>query len=237
MALPVVIKLGGSFLLADGKANVKEFKDMANTIKGFVSKGNQVVVVVGGGITARHYVDAAGALGANNGVKDFMGILVSRLNARLFIEAVGTDYAYSDPPESLQDVRKALQTKPIVVLGGLQPGQSTTAVSALCAEYLNASKIYYCTDVDGVYTADPRKDKDAKKLLKVSYNDLEKLTGTENSAPGQYRLMDRVGLTILERSKIPAIILKGVPTVLESALLGSKTGTEIGDTTEAASAL
>lgn len=40
-------------------------------------------------MVARHYVDAAAAVGASNGVKDHFGILVSRLNARLFIEALG----------------------------------------------------------------------------------------------------------------------------------------------------
>jgi len=215
-------------MLADGKANVKDFIDMATTIKKFVNNGHKIIVVVGGGTTARHYIAAANELGANNGVKDYMGILVSRLNARLFIEAMGSEYSYSDPPESLQELRKALQVKPVVVVGGLQPGQSTTAVSALCAEYLNATQVYFCTDVDGVYTADPRLDKNAKKLDQVSYRDLEKLTGTENAAPGQYRLMDGVALTILERSKIPALIFKGTTDALERAVAGEKLGTQVG---------
>jgi len=227
---PFVIKLGGSFMLADGKANVKDFVDMASTVRKFVNNGHKIVVVVGGGTTARHYIAAAEALGANNGVKDYMGILVSRLNARLFIEAMGSEYAYSDPPESLPELRKAMQIKPVVVVGGLQPGQSTTAVSALCAEYLNATKVYFCTDVDGVYTADPRKDTNAKKLDLVSYRDLEKLTGTENSAPGQYRLMDGVAITILERSKIPALIFKGTTEALEKAVGGAQLGTQVGPT-------
>ncbi len=53
--------------------------------------------------------------------------------------------------------------------------------------------------VQGVFTADPRKHADAQLLPSVGYRQLEALTGSENSAPGQYRLMDGVALTILER--------------------------------------
>ena len=55
------------------------------------------------------------------------------------------------------------------------------------------------SSAQGVYTADPRKHADAKLLPTVTYRRLEELTGAENSAPGQYRLMDGVALTILER--------------------------------------
>lgn len=165
--------------MADGKAHVRDFQDMAKTIRSQAESGRKLVVVVGGGQTARSYISAAEQLGANNGMKDQFGILVSRLNARLFIEALGTDVAFADPPESLPALRSALQTSPVVVLGGLQPGQSTTAVSALCAEFTSAERVVFCTDVDGVYSADPRKDPNAKKLDQVSYRELEALTGTE----------------------------------------------------------
>ena len=56
------------------------------------------------------------------GVKDTMGILVSRLNARLFVEAYG-DGCYRVPIERLDDLATSLQIRPVVVMGGLQPGQ------------------------------------------------------------------------------------------------------------------
>ena len=124
-------------------------------------------------------------------------MLVARLNARLFIEALGTDLAFADPPESLMEVRRALQVRPVVVLGGLQPGQSTTAVAALCAEYTKAERVVFSTDVDGVFTADPRKDSSAKLLTTVSYDELERLTiGAGNVMPGQ------VCFGLIERTRI-----------------------------------
>lgn len=104
----------------------------------------------------------------------------------------------------------ALVSARVVVAGGLQPGQSTTAVAALCAEYVRAPRVLYCTNVDGVYTADPSKDPNARKLNKVSYGKLRDLCcGTDNVLPGQYRIMDNVALTILERSKIEAAVMAG----------------------------
>ena len=166
---------------------------------------------------------------ASNGVKDFFGILVSRLNARLFIEALSDDLVYSEPAESLQSVRTSLQTKNVVVLGGLQPGQSITAVAALCAEYVKASKIIFSTDVDGVFTADPRKDPEAKLLPQATYDELDALTSGPNTLPGEYRLIDGVALTILRRSKIYAQILKGSEQNILKAAAGEPVGTLIVD--------
>jgi len=227
----VVLKIGGSFLLKDtGAPDVTEIKEMAETVRELVKNNFKVIVVVGGGITARNYINAATQLNTSKGVLDHLGILVSRVNARVFVEALGDeDLVFSEPAESLQEVRTALQHKPVVILGGLQPGQSTTAVAALCAEYCRAEKVVYGTDVDAVYTADPRKDKNAKKLEQVSYEKLREITQTsDNILPGQYRIMDGVALTILERSNIPAQILLGNKVnMLKAILEGEKLGTMI----------
>jgi hypothetical protein len=118
----------------------------------------------------------------------------------------------------------------LVVGGGLQPGQSTTAVAALHAEFQGAEAVIYATDVDGVYTADPRSDPTAKKLDHISYDRLRELTvNVGNSGPGQYRLMDGVALTILERSKLRAVICAGTREVILAAVRGEAgVGTAVG---------
>lgn len=226
MSRTFVIKLGGSFLLAGGAPNGELLTGMAATIQKIREQGNRLVVVVGGGVVARQYVTAAASVGANNGVKDHFGILVSRLNARLFIEALNDDTnVFSEPCETLQQVRAASQLKPIVVLGGLQPGQSTTGVAALCAEYLKAERVIFCTDVDGVYDKDPKKHSDAKRLPHATYEKLRKLTEGDNALPGEYRLMDGMCLTILERSNIPAQIILGKSEAIIEAVAGKDVGT------------
>src|SRR5262245_26818717 len=95
----IVVKVGGSFLLADGNPDSEILKEMASLVLDLVAQQFRVVVIVGGGIPARNYIAAASTLGANNGVKDMLGILVSRLNARLFIEALPNSVCYAEPPE------------------------------------------------------------------------------------------------------------------------------------------
>jgi uridylate kinase len=218
----VVLKIGGSFLMNADGPDLSEVKEMAETVRELVEVHKyRVIVVVGGGITARNYISCANQLNASKGVADYLGIEVSRLNARVFIEAIGNDQlVVAEPAKSLQEVRSFLQIRPVVVLGGFQPGQSTTAVSALCAEYCGADKVVYATDVDAVYTADPRKDKTATKLSTVSYQQLRELTQTsDNTLPGQYRIMDGMGLTIIERSQLHAQILQGSKDNLINAIV------------------
>jgi uridylate kinase len=63
----VVVKIGGSFLLADGNPNIAVLIEIADTVREMVKMGYRVVAVVGGGVAARQYIAAAAALGANNG--------------------------------------------------------------------------------------------------------------------------------------------------------------------------
>ena len=106
-----------------------------------------------------------------------------------------------------------------------QPGQSTTGVAALCAEYVKAERVIFCTDVDGVYDSDPKKNPSAKRLQHASYDDLRRLTSGANALPGEYRLMDGMCLTILERSAIPAQIILGTSAAILGAVDGEPVGT------------
>ena len=67
---------------------------------------------------------------------------------------------------------------------------STTAVAALAGEFVNAETVIFGTDVDGVYSADPRKDPNAKKHDVISYKSLRALcTGEDNILPGFYSFL------------------------------------------------
>lgn len=220
-----VLKLGGSFLIKDGKPDIDRMYEMTCIVYNLALR-YRLIIVIGGGTTARNYINAASKLDASKGVCDQMGILVSRLNARLMIEALGEDCC-PYPPENLEDVRNMISLYPYVVLGGLTPGQSTTAVAALCGEYCKAEQIVFATDVRGVYDKDPRKYKDAKPLQKVSYEELKQFISKGNTDPGQYRIMDGMGLTILERSNIKARIVNDEVENILKAFDGGDFGTLI----------
>ncbi len=218
----IVIKLSGSLFSLEDTKTLKQFAEF------FVrsSKICQPIVIAGGGKIARHYISHARSSGADESTLDELGIEVSRLNAKLLIFAL-QEKAYPHPPTNLKEVANAADSGLIVVTGGLHPGQSTNATSALIAEKIRASVFLNATDVDGVYDSDPRKNKHAKKFKKIPLKKLRAMLVHQDSVAGGYDLMDIVALKVIERSKIKTRILKADIKTLDKAIRGSPEGTEI----------
>jgi uridylate kinase len=220
----VVIKLSGRVFSDDAAAN--ELRKYAILLSE-ITKKVQPVVVAGGGKIARHFISIARSLGSDESSLDILGIEVSRLNARLLTLALG-DQAYPAVPEDLEQVSKAVtESSKIVVTGGLHPGQSTNATAALIAEKIKASKFFNATDVNGIYDSDPNKNKGAKLFKKITVKECIDLLGSEDSAAGAYDLMDIVALKVIQRSKIPTMVLKSDPAVIKNAIFTNALGTRI----------
>jgi uridylate kinase len=218
-----VIKLSGSIFGEDTtERKIRAYADMFSSIKEV-----QPIVISGGGRIARHYIDLARALGSDEANLDIMGINVSRLNAKLLLAAL-QDKAYPKIPKDLEEVALAAESGKIVISGGLHPGQSTNATSALIAEIVNASRFLNATDVDGIYDSDPNINNNAKLLKRITVQQCLRLLESESSMAGTYDLMDIVALKVIERSKIPTRILKAeIPNILNSIQGGIQIGTEI----------
>lgn len=206
-ALRITIKLSGHVLFPalGTQANVFEY---AKVIKELLSKGHEVNVVVGGGAPARYYIQMARQHGADESTCDFIGIQIANLNAKLFSIALG-DLACPFVPTNYDEVQRAKSTGKIIVMGGLQPGQSTNAVACVLAELTNSNLLINTTTVDGVYTSDPRKDPNAKRLSKVSVSELSRILESLGTRAGEYELLDPVALRIIQRSGITTKIIDG----------------------------
>jgi uridylate kinase len=220
----IVIKLRGSiFGQNTSESVIKEYADMLCSIDNEI----QLVVISGGGKIARHYIDLARALGSDEANLDIMGIDISRLNARLLLTAL-REKAYPKIPKDLGEVVLAAESGKIVITGGLHPGQSTNATSALIAEIVRASKFLNATDVDGIYDSDPNITSNAKLLKKITVQQCMRLLENESSMAGTYDLMDIVALKVIERSKIPTRILKAdVANIRHAIEPENEVGTEI----------
>jgi uridylate kinase len=220
----IVIKLSGSiFGQNTSESVIKEYADMLCSIDNEI----QLVVISGGGKIARHYIDLARALGSDEANLDIMGIDISRLNARLLLTAL-REKAYPKIPKDLGEVVLAAESGKIVITGGLHPGQSTNATSALIAEIVRASKFLNATDVDGIYDSDPNITSNAKLLKKITVQQCMRLLENESSMAGTYDLMDIVALKVIERSKIPTRILKAdVANIRHAIEPENEVGTEI----------
>ena len=220
----LVIKLSGSVF--NFKTTSKSLKDYAQVLLDIQTKV-QPVVVSGGGIIARHYVNLARSLGSDESSLDEMGIEISRLNAMLLSAALG-DSVYPVIPSNLEEISIACQSGKIIVSGGLHPGQSTNATAALICEKIKADRFLNATDVDGIYDSDPKKNAKAKMFKEITIKKCLDLLNNESTQAGNYELMDIVAMKVIERSKIPTYVIKSDPKVIRNLIMKNRqTGTKI----------
>lgn len=219
----VVIKLSGSIFSQDTDyAKIRKYAEMLSDISNRV----QPIVIAGGGKVARHYINLARNLGSDEANLDIIGIEVSRLNAKLLITALG-DQAYSQVPKNLEEVAIAVDSSKIVIAGGLHPGQSTNATSALIAETSKASSFVNATDVDGIYDSDPNTNTKARLFKEITVNECIEILRVESAMAGTYDLMDIIALKVIERSKIPTRVVRSDTSDIRDAVDGKDIGTKI----------
>ena len=219
----VVIKLSGSIFSQDTDyAKIRKYAEMLSDISNRV----QPIVIAGGGKVARHYINLARNLGSDEANLDIIGIDVSRLNAKLLITALG-DQAYSQVPKNLEEVAIAVDSSKIVIAGGLHPGQSTNATSALIAETSKASSFVNATDVDGIYDSDPNTNTKARLFKEITVNECMEILRVESAMAGTYDLMDIIALKVIERSKIPTRVVRSDTRYIRDAVDGKDIGTKI----------
>ncbi len=200
-----MVSLGGSVLVPSVESNtIAAYAKVLRAIAERVS----LFVVVGGGGEARRYIGAARDLGLDSGTADEIGIRVTRLNAALLAASLG-EAAWPDVPQDISAALAASQTGRIVVMGGVTPGQTTDAVAAVLAERSRASLFINLTSVDGIYSADPRKDPRAERYSRMSHERLITLIAGARLDAGANTVIDLVAAKVLERSGIPLLVLDG----------------------------
>lgn len=221
----VVVSLGGSVLAPDDHARVAAH---AAAIARLVDAGTTVGVVVGGGSVAREYIESARALGANEIELDDVGIAVTRLNARLLIAGLD-DLAAPAPAETYEGAKAALRRGDVAVMGGVAPGQTTDAVSAALAEYVEADLLVYATSVPGVFDADPVEDRDATRFDRMTADELiDVIVDTEMTA-GASAPVDLLAAKLIQRSRMRTIVLDGTDpdAIVDAVLRGEHEGTDV----------
>jgi uridylate kinase len=223
----VVISLGGSVLMpALEKNRIRKYVPVLRDI----ASRHQLFVVVGGGGEARRYIEAARSLGIDEGTADEIGILITRLNATMLVAALGDD-AYPRVADSHAEAKKFAEHKKCVVMGGIMPGQTTDAVAAVLAERVHASVFINVTSIDGIYSADPKKDKNAVRYDYLTPRHLIEIVGKAQLVAGINTVLDIIAARVVERSGIPLVVLDGTnPENLRSAVLsGNYTGTIVSE--------
>ncbi len=220
----IVIKLSGSIFNFETDFNL--LNDYINVIKK-INEIYQPLIITGGGKIARFYINLSRSLGFDESGLDLIGIQVSHLNAKLLISGLG-DLCFPLTPQNLDEISTAVLTNKIVITGGLYPGQSTNATSALISEKINAIKFFNATDVDGIFNFDPRTHPGATMYESIGVKDCIRILKVENSMAGTYDLMDLISLKVIERSGLPTVVFKSSVDNLKKIILdNAKIGTEI----------
>ncbi len=223
----VTLCFGGSIVAPDSP-DMECIREAAEVLRKIRKRKHEVLVVVGGGKISRTYIDDARGLKASDPYCDVVGIDATRLNARLLIAALG-ELAESNPALTFEAAIRATLRGKIPVMGGTTPGQTTDAVAAMLAISSRSEMLAYFTDVDGVYTDDPKLNPDSGKFETMTAQQLIGLVSRVKMEPGIKMIIDPIAAKIIERSRIRTIILgrreiKRLPEILEGK---SHSGTTI----------
>ena len=219
----VALVIGGS-ILAPPEPDTAFLGQVADRLAAW-SKKAQLFVVVGGGAPARRAIESARACGVAEGDLDRIGIQATRLNAQglaCVLRKKGANANLEIPVTTAQALRLGSQHD-VVVMGGTVPGHSTDyvavelAVEGKCERFVNA------TNVDGVYTRDPNKHKDAKFKPDLSFDDLLGIIEErEWSTAGAAGVLDGPSTVLVASKGVPTCIVHGRDLDnLGKAVLGS----------------
>ncbi len=209
----LVIKLGGSVIFSQHSLS-KEHLTAWIDLLADICDSNKVVTVVGGGSFSKQYIQWARNLGLTEYECDMIGIIISRINARILARLAKLRHpnirVCGKIPEGPEEVLNMLDTYDIVFCGGFMPGQSTIGVAAEVAEAIGSRYLLVATDVDGVYDRDPKIHRGAVRLRRTSIADITKQFVLGSHKAGTYKLFDTQSLKILERSKIICVVFNGL---------------------------
>lgn len=221
----LVIRIGGSVIASPPNPGL--MRGYVDVIRGLRDKGHEVAVVVGGGRLAREFIELARSLGLPEREQDELAISISRLFAQALSMMIG-GYQWRDIPTTVEEAVRTLRDRGIVIMGGVRPGMTTDTVAALIASEVGADLIIKATDQDGIYTKDPRRHPDAKKLDEISFEGLEKMLAEGKHRAGMHQIIDPEAARILRERRIKTIVVNGFDS--ENVLLavsGIKVGTVI----------
>jgi len=224
--LRLVIRVGGSVVASP--FNPTLMNDYVELLLDLKRQGHAVATVVGGGSLSRELIKTARAMGLNEAAQDEVAISVSRVMAQLFVLKLG-GHGTLTVPTTVEDAAELLKKGKIVVMGGLKPGMTTDTVAAMLAERVNADLLVKATDVNGIFTRDPKKYKDAKRLERLSFDDLFRFFGKEHHEAGIHQVLDPEAVRILQKRRVKTVVVNGFkPQNVLLAIKGEEVGTVIG---------
>lgn len=206
----ILLKLSGESLMGNNQYGIdpQRLNEYAAEIREVSEQKVQIAIVIGGGNIFR------GLKGVSDGFDrvqgDYMGMLATVINSmalqsaleNIGVAAVVLSGIAIDPLCKAMSRRRALENlnkgRVVIIAGGTgNPFFTTDTAAALRAVEIKADVILKGTRVDGIYTADPEKDKNAKKFETLSFDE---------AYEKQLNVMDLTAFTLCKENKLPLIV-------------------------------
>jgi uridylate kinase len=226
----ILLKLSGEALMGDKNFGFDNavIAQYAEDIRGIVELGVQVAIVIGGGNIYRGMNEKETGIERAHG--DYMGMLATVINGMAMqagLEKIGVFTRLQSAIKMEQIAEPYIRRRAIrhlekgrVVIFGAGTGNpyfTTDTAGSLRAIEITADVILKGTRVDGIYTADPEKDRNAKKYSSITY---------QECISGNLKVMDMTAFTLCMENSLPIIVFDmNKPGNLKRVVTGDPVGT------------
>ena len=234
MAIPahkrVLLKLSGEALMGDDAfgINPETIERMVSDIAEVVKLGVELAIVIGGGNIFRGV--ALGAEGMDRATADYMGMMATVMNAMALQDAMrraGIEARVQSALKIEQVVEPYIRPKAIRYLeegkvvifaaGTGNPFFTTDTAAALRGSEMGAEVVLKATKVDGVYSADPKKDRQATRYATISFDE---------ALGKRLQIMDATAFALCRDQRLPIKVFNITkPGALRRVVMGEDEGT------------
>jgi uridylate kinase len=230
----ILLKLSGEALMGPGSYGIDPgtIQSIAAQVKEVVDSGVQVAIVIGGGNIFRGV--AASVMGMDRASADYMGMLATCINSLALQDAMekagvftrvqsGIEMSKIAEPYIRRRAIRHLEKGRVVIFaaGTGNPFFTTDTAASLRAMEIRAEVIMKATKVDGVFTADPKKDPKAVRFKQLSYLDV---------LSRELKVMDATAISLCKDNNLPILVFN-LQTAgnIRRAVMGEDIGTVVGD--------
>jgi uridylate kinase len=226
----ILLKLSGEALMGDDAFGINRatIETIVAEVAEVAALGVEIGVVIGGGNIFRGV--ALGAAGMDRATADYMGMLATIMNALALADVMrerGLNARVQSAINIEQIVEPYIRPKAIRYLeegkivvfaaGTGNPFFTTDTAAALRGTEVGAEVVLKGTKVEGVYTADPNLEPDARRYERLTFDE---------AIARNLKVMDATALTLLRDQKLPIIVFSIFkPGALKRVVMGENEGT------------
>ena len=230
----ILLKLSGESLMGTKQFGIDNqlINSYAEQIKRIHKAGHEIAIVIGGGNIFRGVQAEEGGMDRTHG--DYMGMLATMINSMALqaaLDSIGVNTRLQSAIEMKEIAEPFIRRKAVrhlekgrVVIFGAGTGNpffTTDSAASLRAIEINAEVILKGTRVDGIYSADPEKDKSATKYNQITFDEVYKMG---------LGIMDMTAFTLCKENNLPIVVFDmDTPGNLEKLLSGEKIGTLVSN--------